>query len=176
MKNWYAIYVRPRTEKKVAAGLEEAGIDHFLPLQRTLRRWSDRKKWVDMPLIPGYCFVLVEERELINVIKFDNIVTVIRFNGKPSVIPDMQIEFLRRMLNQNEVAYKLSSEIPKPGQKVEIISGPFIGLYAEMIKVKNKSLIYLRIEQINNIFILEISLNQIIVIADHINSIKVGAV
>lgn len=166
MKKWYAIYVRPRTEKKVAAGLEEAGIDHFLPLQRTLRRWSDRKKWVEVPLISGYCFVFVEEHDLINVIKLDNILSVIRFNGKPSVIPEMQIEFLRRMLNQNEIDYRISSDLPRPGQKVEIISGPFIGLYAEMVKVKNKSVIYLRLEQIQNIFILEISLEQVIVVAD----------
>jgi transcription antitermination factor NusG len=172
MKNWYAIYVRPRTEKKVATGLNEAGIDHFLPLQRTLRRWSDRKKWVDMPLIPGYCFVSVDERDLINVIKLDNVVSVIRFNGKPSVIPEMQIEFLRRMLNQNEISYKLSSEIPKPGQKVEIIAGPFIGLYAEMVKIKNKSVIYLRLEQIQNIFLVEIPIDQVIVVANQDNIIK----
>jgi transcription antitermination factor NusG len=172
MKSWYAIYVRPRSEKKVAAGLDEAGIENFLPLQRKLRRWSDRKKWVDMPLIPGYCFVSVEERDLINVLKFDNVVTVIRFNGKPSAIPDMQIEFLRRMLNQNEIAFKMSSEIPKPGQKVEIISGPFIGLHAEMYKEKNKSIIYLRLEQIQNVFLLEIPLDQVVLIANQDNISK----
>lgn len=172
MKNWYAIYVRPRTEKKVAKGLNEAGIDHFLPLQRTLRRWSDRKKWVDMPLIPGYCFVSVDERDLINVIKLDNVVSVIRFNGKPSAIPEMQIEFLRRMLNQNEISYKLASEIPKPGQMVEIIAGPFIGLYAEMVKIKNKAVIYLRLEQIQNIFLVEIPIDQVIVVANQDNIIK----
>ncbi len=166
MKNWYAIYIRPRTEKKVSASLDEAGIDHFLPFLRTLRRWSDRKKWVDMPLIPGYCFVFVEERDLINVRKLDNVVSVIRFNGKPSIIPDMQIEFLRRMLNQNEIAYRMSSEIPKPGQKVEIISGPFIGLFAEMVKGKNKAVIYLRLEQIQNVFLLEIPVDQVIVVTN----------
>ena len=166
MKSWYAIYVRSRTEKKVAAGLEEAGIEHFLLLQRTLRRWSDRKKLVDLPLIPGYCFVNIPENHILYVLQIQNVVAVVKFNGKPAVIPEMQIEFLKRMLNQNEVAYRLAGEVPKPGQKVEIIAGPFIGLFAEMQKVKHKSKIFLRLEHLMNAFILEIPIDNVIVAID----------
>jgi transcription antitermination factor NusG len=166
MKSWYAIYVRSRTEKKVAAGLQEAGIEHFLPLQRTLRRWSDRKKWVDMPLIPGYCFINVSENHLLSIVQMQNIVAIVKFNGKPAVIPEMQIEFLKRLLSQNEVAYRLAVEIPKPGQKVEIIAGPFIGLFAEMQKIKHKSKIFLRLEHIMNVYILEIPLEHVIIAID----------
>jgi len=164
MKNWYAIYVRPRAEKKVAAGLAEAGIEHFLPLQRSLRRWSDRKKWVDLPLIPGYCFVYLHAHQIIHALKVTHVLSVVRFNGTPAVIPAMQIEFLKRMLNQSEVSFKLASGMPKPGQQVEIISGPFIGMKAEMLKVKNKTKIYLRIEQIGSAISLEIPADQVIVI------------
>jgi transcription antitermination factor NusG len=166
MKNWYAIYVRPRAEKKVALGLEEAGFEYYLPLQRTLRRWSDRKKWVDLPLIPGYCFVHVIEHELLSVVRLDHVLSVIRFNGKPAVIPDMQLEFLRRLLNQNDVAYQLSGKMPEPGQTVEIIAGPFIGLNAEMIRAKGKSKIYLRLEQLMNAFVIEIPLEHVVVVQD----------
>lgn len=166
MKSWYAIYVRSRTEKKVAAGLEEAEIEHFLPLRRTLRRWSDRKKWVDMPLISGYCFVNIPVNHILYVLQLQNVVAVVKFNGKPAVIPEMQIEFLKRMLNQNEVAYRLAGEIPKPGQKVEIIAGPFIGLFAEMQKGKHKSKIFLRIDHLLNAFILEIPIDHVIVAID----------
>lgn len=166
MKSWYAIYVRSRSEKRVAAGLEEAGIEHFLPLQRTLRRWSDRKKWVDLPLIPGYCFVYITENHILHVLQIQNVVAIIKFNGKPAVIPDMQIGFLKRMLNQNEVAYRLAAEVPKPGQKVEIIAGPFIGLFAEMQKVKHKSKIFLRLDHLMNAFVLEIPIDHVIVVVD----------
>ena len=53
MKNWFAVYVRSRAEKKVAEALLQQGYEFFLPLKKTLRNWSDRKKWVDLPLIPG---------------------------------------------------------------------------------------------------------------------------
>jgi len=41
---WYAIYTRPRAEKQVAERLHEKGIHVYLPLQKKLRQWSDRKK------------------------------------------------------------------------------------------------------------------------------------
>jgi len=169
MKNWYAIYVRPRAEKKVAAGLAEAGIEHFLPLRRTLRRWSDRKKWVDLPLIPGYCFVLLHRKNLVSALRVTHVLSVVRFNGEPAIIPDMQIEFLRRMLNQSEINYKLTSQMPKPGQKVEIIAGPFIGLMAEMVKAKNKTKIYLRLEQIGSAISIEIPADQVILAGETVS-------
>lgn len=166
MKNWYAVYVRPRSEKKVAEGLAEAGIEHFLPLLRTLRRWSDRKKWVNMPLIPGYCFVYISQNEQLHVLKVTHVLAFVKFNGIPAIIPDDQIEFLQRMLKQREVAFQLAEEMPRPGQKVEIIAGPFIGLQAEIVKTKRKSTIYLRIEQLQNAFMLEIPMDHVAVHSD----------
>ncbi len=166
MKNWYAIYVRPRAEKKVAAGMVEAGIEHFLPLRRTLRRWSDRKKWVDLPLIPGYCFVQLNRKNLVSALMVTHVLSVVRFNGEPAIIPNMQIEFLKRMLNQVEIAYKLAGKMPRPGQKVEIVAGPFIGMMAEMVKAKNKTKIYLRLEQIGSAISIEIPADQVIVASE----------
>ena len=67
---WYAIYVNSRAEKKVEADLTCKGIETFLPLKKSLRKWSDRKKWIDMPLIPGYCFVKIVLK--INSLEFCN--------------------------------------------------------------------------------------------------------
>lgn len=161
MKKWYAVYVRPRTEKKVALELEEQGIDYFLPLQRTLRQWSDRKKWVDVPLIPSYCFVNITERDMLTTLKVNHIMAFVRFNGRPATIPDNQIDFLRRLLNQSEIPYHLTEYTPEPGEKVRIIAGPFIGCQAEIIKQKNKTKVFLRLEEIQNIVQIEIPLQMI---------------
>lgn len=155
-KKWYAIYVRPRAEKKVAEGLKEIDIEHFLPLRRTLRTWSDRKKWVDMPLMPGYCFVNITEKESLSVLKVTHVLTFVRYLGKPAVIPDNQIDFLKRMLEVTDVRYEITDKMPDPGQVVEIIAGPFIGLQAEFLKVKRKSMVFIRIEQISNVVVVEI--------------------
>jgi len=58
-KAWHVVYTRSRAEKKVYADLTAQGIECFLPVQKQLRQWKDRKKWVEMPLMPGYCFVYI---------------------------------------------------------------------------------------------------------------------
>ena len=57
---WKVIYTASRQEKKVAVLLERFGIAYYLPLVKKLRLWSDRKKWVEMPLFNGYVFVKPE--------------------------------------------------------------------------------------------------------------------
>lgn len=175
MKSWYAFYVRPRAEKKVASLLEKEGTEHFLPLRRTLRRWSDRKKWVDLPLIPGYCFVHIEEKGIVNVLKTNHVLSVVRFLGKPAIVQDMHIDFLKRLLSQHEIDFNMASSVPEPGQEVEIIAGPFIGFKAEMVRINRKSKIILRLEQIGNAFMLEIPLTDIILSSAREDSITDAA-
>ena len=58
-KSWYALYVKSRAEKKVAADLSANSIEYYLPLQKVLKQWSDRKKWVEEPLFRSYVFVRI---------------------------------------------------------------------------------------------------------------------
>ena len=59
MINWYVIYTKPRSEKKVAERLSEDGVEVYCPMIKTIRQWSDRKKKVLLPMFPGYVFVHV---------------------------------------------------------------------------------------------------------------------
>ena len=55
--NWYAVQTRARNEKAIAERLQEQGLTTFLPLVTEVRRWSDRKKKVELPLFSCYVFV-----------------------------------------------------------------------------------------------------------------------
>ena len=66
---WYAVYTNPRAEKQVHKRLIEAGIESFLPLQKTLRQWSDRKKVVEKPLISSYVFVKASFKQFATIFK-----------------------------------------------------------------------------------------------------------
>jgi transcription antitermination factor NusG len=94
--HWYAIRVKSRTEKKVNADLLDLGIDSYLPLQRRLRIWSDRKKWVEMPLISGYVFVHISRKEYEIVLRTMNVVCYVFFQGKAAIINDKDILTLKR--------------------------------------------------------------------------------
>ena len=144
-QNWFAIYVHSRSEKKVYANLTELGIETYLPLQRKLRQWSDRKKWVEMPLISGYVFVHITKNEYEKVLKSDYVVCYVRFEGKAAIIRDEDIDLLKRMLGQKELELEATTDQLQPGQTVEIMSGPLCGTIGELIEYRGKNRVALRI-------------------------------
>jgi len=143
--NWYAIRVKSRSEKKVYSDLIEQKIEAYLPMQKKLRQWSDRKKWVEMPLISGYVFVYICRKEYESVLRTYNVVCYVYFEGKAAIIRDEDINLLKRMLGQVEVELEITVEQLKTGQMVEIISGPLCGVIGELIDFKGKNKVALRI-------------------------------
>src|SRR6056297_2868862 len=127
-KKWHVIYTRSRAEKQVCANLTNQRIECFLPLQKKLRQWKDRKKWVEMPLISGYCFVCIDQKEYEKVLQTQNVVNYIRFEGKPAQIPSRQIDYLKKLTAQSDFAIEVSRQTFSPGQKAEIIAGPLLGV------------------------------------------------
>ena len=154
--NWYALYVKSRTEKKAHAELQFKKIESFLPLQRKLRQWSDRKKWVEMPLIPGYIFVRINWKEYYSVLQSNFIMSFIRFEGVAVVIPDNQIDYLKLMLKQENPNIEVTHETFAPGQMIEVISGPLIGLHGKLVRIKGKNKVAIELEQIGYSAMVEI--------------------
>jgi len=152
---WYAIRVKSRTEKKVNADLLDQGIDSYLPLQRRLRIWSDRKKWVEMPLISGYVFVHISRREYEVVLRTMNVVCYVYFQGKAAVIRDNDILTLKRMLGQSELELEVTLEDLKPGQMVEVVTGPLCGVVGELIEFQGKNKVALRIDPLGYTVLVE---------------------
>jgi transcription antitermination factor NusG len=166
-KKWHVITTRSRTEKKVYASLQSKNIECFLPLQKKLRHWKDRKKWVEMPVISGYCFVKINKLEMENVLNTQHIVNFIRFEGKPASISSIQMEFLKKMLSQSDFEVEVSKENFKPGKKVEIIDGPMAGIQGELISCRGKDKFILRIQQIKTTYLVEISAEKIVGLPAH---------
>lgn len=160
--SWHAVYVKSRAEKKAQQDLQAQGIETFLPVQRKLRQWSDRKKWVEMPLISGYLFVKICRKEYDQVLQSNNVVTYVRFEGKAAIVPDDQIEYLKLMLNQQDSEVEVTREKLKSGQMVEVVAGPFIGLKGKLQKIKGKSKVAIELEQLGYSAMVEIEVQNII--------------
>lgn len=155
-KVWYAIYTRSRAEKKVLAELQMKGIECFLPLQKKLRQWKDRKKWVETPLIPGYCFVYINNKSYYDVLQLNNVVGYVTFEGKAAQVNEKQIDDLKTLLHQHEFDVEITHDTFTPGKRVEIIRGPLVGVRGELNKIKGKNKFLLTIEQINKTFVVEV--------------------
>ncbi|HKK82570.1 MAG TPA: UpxY family transcription antiterminator [Prolixibacteraceae bacterium] len=160
-KHWYAVYVKSRTEKKVLLELVYQNIDAYLPLQKRLRKWSDRKKLVDFPLIPGYIFVYITRKDYDRVLKVPGVVTYVRFEGTAAVIPDEQIEIIKRLLNQHEHKIEVSFKDFKTGDEIEIIAGPLMGVKGVLTQLKGRNKVAVQLEKLQIALTLEVPINEI---------------
>ena len=121
-KKWFAVYTKPRWEKKVFTLLQEKKITAYCPLNKVRKKWSDRYKIVHEPLFKSYVFVQVEENETANVRTVSGVVNFVYWNGKPAVIKEEEINTIRRFLN--EYGHVEVEHIQfKPNQRVKIMSG-----------------------------------------------------
>ncbi len=142
--HWYAIYTMSRKEKVVQADLAEEGYEVYLPVIRTRRKWSDRFKWIEEPLFRSYIFVKVSQAEYYNILKHKSVLKFISFGGKACVVPDRQIEAVKRALGEN-VDFKVTSQHFKPGQVVEVTAGPMMGCTGEVVRFAGRKSLLLRI-------------------------------
>jgi transcriptional antiterminator RfaH len=154
-ERWYAVYTRPRAEKLVYDRLIEEGIETLLPIQRTFRVWSDRKKLVEKPLIPSYIFVYTRKIFFPKVFKIPGVVKFVSFEGSPVSIPQNQIDILRLLVN-SDAHIDVTAEIYAKGDNVEVISGSLVGLTGELIKIGTRNRVVVRIDKLDKNLVLKI--------------------
>ena len=135
-KHWYAVYTRPRWEKKVTNLLIRAGIEVYCPLNKVRKKWKDRVKLVEEPLIRSYVFVHIAEAEKTNVRMVDGVVNFVYWLGKPAVIRQVEIELIQRFLGDYENVEVRPLELVE-GQRVRVISGAFTNREGFVVKVVN---------------------------------------
>lgn len=144
--SWYAVYVASRAEKKVKERLDQIGVENYLPLKTEVRIWNDRRKKMAIPLITGYIFVRVEERQFIGVLETSGVVTFLKEKGRAVRIPDRQIEQLRLMVEHAGDQVEFSEINMKRGDKVLVKQGELTGLIGELIENRGKYKIAIRLE------------------------------
>ena len=152
---WYAVYTRPRFEKQVLKGLLDQGIEGYLPLVKTMRQWSDRKKMVEVPLFSSYVFVHINRSSYDQVLQTHGVVKYITFEGKAATIPDNQIDNLKIIVDSNE---KVEStwETRRKGDQVVVTAGSLKGLRGELITEGDRKKVLVRIQGIDQNLTVEV--------------------
>jgi len=146
---WYAIYTRANSEKKVAEKLLQKNIECYLPTRTILKSWSDRKKKIDEPLFRCYLFVKVSYKEFFNALNIPGVVSFVTFGGKAQPIPENQINNIKTFMNQIEHEVILSYERIQKGVVVQIESGTLKGIKGEVINIFGQSRLMIRIDAMN---------------------------
>lgn len=137
-KHWYAVYTKPRWEKKVHARLLERGIETYCPLNKVRKQWSDRVKLVEEPLFKSYVFVRVLPENQAKVRMVDGVLNYVYWQGKPAVVKDREIEDIRRFLDEYEDVRVEALDL-QPSDKVLIRSGVLMDKEATVVRVLHQA-------------------------------------
>jgi transcription antitermination factor NusG len=131
-QGWFAVWTRSRAEAAVHDQLVRRGIEAFLPTVPRWSRWKDRRKRIDWPLFPGYCFARIDPAHSLPVRACRGVVALISTGGRPAVVPDHEIQGLQAL-----VASELQSD-PCPfieeGDLVEVAWGPLRGVVGRLVR------------------------------------------
>jgi transcription antitermination factor NusG len=133
-KKWYVVYTKPRWEKKVHALFVSKGYESYCPLNKVLRKWSDRMKKVEEPLFKSYVFVCVNEEEQTKVRMINGVLNFVYWLGKPAVIKQLEINNIKRFLDEYNDVYVEPIEI-EPMQRVVVTSGVFMSSEGRVLRV-----------------------------------------
>ena len=141
--NWYVLYTASRAEKQVEKHLIADGIEVFLPLHLSPRRWSDRVKMVEVPLFSSYIFVKTSNEILYSLLKMSGISRIVFYNGQPAIVREKEITAIKDFLEKakgKECEFVVN-------EVVQIASGPMKDVNGK-VKKMTKDYLILQLEQI----------------------------
>jgi len=145
-REWYAVYANVRHEKRIKECLDRRMVECYLPSYRSVRRWQDRRKEVDLPLFPGYLFVRITYRSRLQVLTAPGVVHIVTFDGKPVPICEGEIESLRQTLSRGGNCQP--HPYLKVGRRVRVRSGPLCGVEGTLVRRKEGYRLIVSIELI----------------------------
>ncbi|RAJ26907.1 UpxY family transcription antiterminator [Pedobacter cryoconitis] len=153
---WHIVYTRPKSEKKVAAQLDDLGVNYLLPLRNETRNLKERKKIVNTPLFPSYIFVQpINKKSYFEILDLHTVVNYVKVGKDIAVIPQSAINNLNILISQN-CAMEVTTDRFKVGQSLLINEGLFKGLLCEVVNIAKKDLILVRLDVFNRHLLIDI--------------------
>ncbi|WP_440056305.1 UpxY family transcription antiterminator (plasmid) [Pseudoalteromonas sp. T1lg65] len=158
MKNerqWFVVYTRANCEKKFADQVNklESDCEAFLPIVEQKRQWSDRVKVISAPLFKSYVFVFIDGNEFQQIKRFAGFVSFIKFNNAPAVLSTREITKIRNFVASDRVEEVLANRFIK-GTPIEIVGGSLQGYQGKLIERRNRQLIAVEVEGLEQSMIL----------------------
>src|SRR5258708_14223157 len=153
---WFALRVRSRRETMIAAQLEGQGFECFLPLYKSIRRWSDRLKELEQPLFPGYLFCRFDFQNRRPILMTPGVQQIVGLGRTAIPVEESELECIRKAL---------ASELPNPpwpylemGERVRVNYGSLNNLEGILINFKGSHRIVLSVTLLQRSVAMEIDL------------------
>ncbi|HKT78830.1 MAG TPA: UpxY family transcription antiterminator [Vicinamibacterales bacterium] len=130
--DWFAVWTRSRHEQVVREQFAQRHIEAFLPTITKWSRWKDRRKKIDWPLFPGYCFARFDPERALDVLKCQGVVSIVSFEGKPAPIPAYELDSIRQLV-QSELQFDPCPMV-REGMMVSVVHGPLKGVIGRLLR------------------------------------------
>lgn len=171
VKSWYALYTKPRWEKKIHKLLQQKGIESYCPLNKVRRKWSDRIKVVEEPLFKSYIFVRVEESLKTEVRYVDGVLNYVYWNGKPALVKDDEIISIKKFMSEYEDVKVISFDA-KPADEVIINAGIMMGAAGRILRVLGNNMVEVRIDSLGMVLTAKFEKKNILVVKNEEGIVK----
>lgn len=146
-KYWFAVYTKPRWEKKVHRALAQLGFESYCPLNKVRRKWSDRIKTVEEPLFKSYVFVHIEDTLRPEIRYVDGVLNFVYWNKKPAIIKEEEIVAIKKFLAEYDDVEVKTIDV-KPADEVIVSSGVMMGAKGRVLRVMGNNIVEVRIESL----------------------------
>jgi transcription antitermination factor NusG len=168
--HWYAVYTKPRWEKKVAEHLTKNSIENYCPLNKVLHQWHDRKKIVQEPLFTSYVFVRVEENRFAELRRIGGVLNLVHWLQRPAVIREEEILMIRKFLDEY-TNVQLERTAVSVNDVVRVIKGPLMEQEGSVIAVRNRT-VRISLPSLGYIMVAEVERQNVEVIVKQQSNIK----
>ena len=165
MSAWYALWTRSRHEHLVCRELTSRHVEAFLPTILRWSAWKDRKKQIDWPLFPGYCFARFDVDSRFAILNCLGVVAIVSFNGEPAPIPDCEIDGVRRLVS-SELRYDPCPFIHE-GAVVEVVRGPLTGVVGRLVRKGSHAHLVLSVATVNQAVSVQVDASDVVPISKH---------
>lgn len=146
-RHWFIAYVKSCHERKVAEALTKAGFVNYLPRQREVHKWSDRRKIVERLVIPRMIFIRCRECDRINAKNVSASILGYMANGpyNPAIVRDPEMESFMAMVERSGRTVEMAMAPPAPGDRVRVKDGPLAGMECELVEVSGQRCLAVRL-------------------------------
>jgi transcription antitermination factor NusG len=149
---WHVLYVKPRSEKRMAEYCVAQGLEHYLPLRRETKIYQRRKVTVDKPVFPGYVFVRFDADSRLTVLKANPIVRVLETGDEGRLVHEL--DQVRKALAADPALGTVAAL--KRGTRVRIKAGPFMGVEGLVADMRNPTQVRLNVEMIGRAVVVDV--------------------
>ncbi len=125
----------------------QKGFESYCPLNKFMRKWSDRIKVVEEPLFKSYIFVRIKEDEKSEIRYVDGVLNYVYWNGKPAIVKDDEIIEIKKFMSEYEDVQVGNIEM-KPADEVLVKQGVMMGVSGRILRVLSNNMVEVRIDSL----------------------------